>query len=238
MKEASEQSVWLGDVDAATFACLAEFLYTGALQISLSPKNSDTPDPEPDMAPADQPLDEALDEPAADEPAAEPWASFSTSKKSKPRRRTKRKRQVAWEEFLVPRLLSTAPTDDWDRDSDHPQPKAVEYWLLLLAKAYVLADKYDIAAFRSLCFEKIHSLLTSTKHPDAGSIGDMVHVLEYVYRNTFDSETSTEDLRGLLSEYVVCRIEYFQPNAEFKDLMKGGTSLPNDVLHHLLDRMD
>ncbi|KAF2135118.1 uncharacterized protein K452DRAFT_213695, partial [Aplosporella prunicola CBS 121167] len=101
--------------------------------------------------------------------------------------------------------------------------------LLSHARLYSFADKYGIEALRLLTLHKLHKTLVGFTLYNA-RISDIIALLRYTYsdEHTLDYDNKVDDLRALVSEYVVCEIETIGRTKAFLDLIEEGGPFVRD----------
>jgi hypothetical protein len=111
------------------------------------------------------------------------------------------------------------------------------------ARLYVFADKYDIQPLKLLALKKLHQTLTIfTLY--AQRVGDIVGLVKFTYENTVERAVSshgntvdrvvTEELRDLVMEYVVSKLEKIL-GEEFDHLIREGGDFVVDFWHKVKD---
>lgn len=91
------------------------------------------------------------------------------------------------------------------------------------SRLYVFADEYDIAALKCLALMQLRATLANfTLY--ANCSGDIIALLRYIYANTGNSETGTEDLRTMMMEYIGYEMDILIKDEEFSNLLleEGG----------------
>ena len=90
------------------------------------------------------------------------------------------------------------------------------------ARLYVFADKYGISILRALSLDKLHRTLTYfTLFSER--IGDILALARYAYKNTPNYENEVvDDLRRLVTQYIVCQFWAFENTDEFYSLLEEG----------------
>ncbi|PPJ53240.1 hypothetical protein CBER1_11888 [Cercospora berteroae] len=245
MKESKEESAWLREVDEATFARFAEFLYTGdypaaphsivitsqSADLSTTVSEQNSADAEPSSV-----IDRDAAQPVEDHDEGTAWSS-KIGRKSKKRTKTATRSQGAWEQFLNSRCELLV---DWTPYTSRPNEEPCEEYtdvLLCHAKLYVLADTYDVERLRMLSLNKLHSTLCAfTLYRERTE--DISRVLEYTYDHTSERDGNVDDMRVVMIEYIACKLEAFVHDPRFAELIKGSNSISFDLMRQLLARLD
>lgn len=140
----------------------------------------------------------------------------------------------------------------WDEFRIKAQVKEAKAWLprvneddcddytsvfLCHADLYVFSDRYGIKALQQLVLQKLHLTLSRFKlHPKR--TGDIVDLLNYTYTNTMDYENAIDELRDLLTDYLVCHIEKIVKDKSFSRLLATKGSLAKDLMPKMMQRLD
>lgn len=98
------------------------------------------------------------------------------------------------------------------------------------ARLYVFAEKYGASTLRALALSKLHRTLTYfTIFKER--IGDVIALVRYAYSNEntpdYDSEI-VDDLRRLVTQYVVCEFRAFANTEQFCSLLEEGGPFVRD----------
>ncbi|KAI9888788.1 MAG: hypothetical protein M1814_006293 [Vezdaea aestivalis] len=259
MKEAREGCATLEDVDQSTFSRFAQYIYTGDYDPAhpeMSPENSPTIIPDStsndgESCPVD--IDEqhpvTLDEGMIDSSIRlDDWDYWGRDKpkqnkacqckklKEKPETKPLRpKKSIMWDRFKD--RNSTAFTSTFQ---PHPNSKAREKYtevFLCHARLYDFADNYDIQPLRQLSLHKLHrTLVEFTLYSER--TGDVVELVRYSYSNTAETVSQCDDLRTLVIRYVACVVEDLAKDSEFRSLLREASSISEDLIMHLLERLD
>ncbi|KAN0072416.1 hypothetical protein V8E54_009345, partial [Elaphomyces granulatus] len=98
------------------------------------------------------------------------------------------------------------------------------------ARLYVFAEKYGVSTLRALALSKLHRTLTYfTIFKER--IGDVIALVRYAYSNehTPDYESDiVDDLRRLVTQYVVCEFQAFSNTELFCSLLEEGGPFVRD----------
>jgi len=98
------------------------------------------------------------------------------------------------------------------------------------ARLYVFAEKYGISTLRSLTLDRLHrTLIYFTLFKER--IGDVVALARYAYSNdnTPDYESDiVDDLRRLVTQYIVCEFKTFANTEQFCTLLEEGGPFVRD----------
>lgn len=96
------------------------------------------------------------------------------------------------------------------------------------ARLYVFAEKYGISTLRSLTLNRLHrTLVYFTLFKER--IGDVVALARYAYDNTPDYESDIiDDLRRLVTQYIVCEFKTFASTEQFCSLLEEGGPFVRD----------
>jgi hypothetical protein len=97
------------------------------------------------------------------------------------------------------------------------------------ARLYTFANMRLIDPLKELALEKLHRTLVSFRlYPER--VGDVVELVRYAYDNGPDrtEQGVLNDLRQLVTDYVVVEVETVGTNAEFKALLEEGGEFVGD----------
>ncbi|OAL39581.1 hypothetical protein AYO20_00978 [Fonsecaea nubica] len=244
MKEAQNRYALLKDTDEETFVRVIQFAYTGDYAVA-EPKSDSVPstadnDDDIPAPPAEEPVS------CDDAPTAEPaqslgfWGeSCSYKKKSKKGRKNnafysetfedtgspnpfengRSKGEKAWDSFKTKAHLKGIMC--WDPEVNEDQHQDYTSVFLCHAKLYVFADQYFIEPLQELVLQKLRLTLSRFKlHQQR--VGDVVELLKYTYANTPCRDPKIDQLRDLISDYLVCHIEKIVHHVEFIKLLDNG----------------
>jgi hypothetical protein len=101
------------------------------------------------------------------------------------------------------------------------------------ARLYAFADRYQIDSLRTLVLYKLRRTLAAFRlFPER--VPDIFELVQFSYANTREPD----DLRNLVTEYVVCFIEYLVPYAVWGSLLEKVDSFAAEVLTKVLGRID
>ncbi|KAI9894747.1 MAG: hypothetical protein M1814_002104 [Vezdaea aestivalis] len=105
------------------------------------------------------------------------------------------------------------------------------------ARLYVFADKYDIQPLRQLSLHKLHrTLVEFTLYSER--TGDVVELVRYSYSNTTETMSQCDDLTTLVIRYVACVVKDLAKDSEFRSLLREASSISEDLVVRLLERLD
>lgn len=205
MRELQERIASISDVDEATFARFAEFIYTGDFNapplvrsqeaLETVPNNETNNDKDnthaPDIQEAPPEPEPPLDVPA--EPVElDPWEGSYMSKKDKKKRKQKESAMVIRHERLTSKLpqpdldvavilpLPTSSTVDHQDGTEQNDYTAVFF---CHAKLYVLAETYGVEQLKKLSSDRLNKSFIhyeQSLEPSANIPG----LLRYVFENT------------------------------------------------------
>jgi hypothetical protein len=101
------------------------------------------------------------------------------------------------------------------------------------ARLYVFADRYQIDSLRTLVLYKLRRTLAAFRlFPER--VPDIFELIQFSYTNTREGD----DIRNLLTDYVVCFIEYLVPHADWGSLLEKAGSFAAEVLTKVLSRLN
>jgi len=107
------------------------------------------------------------------------------------------------------------------------------------ASLYVLAEKWGVDRLKRLTLFKIHKTL-SLFSLDALRLEVVVDFVRYVYSDerTPDLESTVDELRELVRQYIVANAEFTSRNAPFLALIEEGGALARDLWKYVAPRMN
>ena len=229
LSEAIQGFALLNDVDEGTFVRFIRWTYTKdytAAEYTWAEIGEEPVGSETETAQKEAPQWDAIDS----------WERWGTSvkvkkkdKKSSSKLHTSLKESFiceydCWSPDATPELRSTPGP----RSNLHPQEDYTEVFLSH-ACLYVFAEKYDIQPLKKQCHQKLkHTLAIYTLYPER--VGDITTLLKYVYANTAETISGTEDIRTMLAHYVGTEMDTLIKYGEIKDLMLGNGDLLGDFL--------
>jgi hypothetical protein len=104
------------------------------------------------------------------------------------------------------------------------------------AQLYVFADKYDIASLRDLSLFKLHKTLSAfTLYPER--VGDIVELIQFTYANTTDGPHGEDELKHMVIRYSTCIIEDLAKDPGFQLLLGESSTLSQDIILQMLERL-
>ena len=220
LSEASQGFALLNDVDEGTFVRFIRWTYTKDYtaaeytwaEIGEGPDGSET-----EIAQKEAPASDAIDD----------WATSVKVKKKK--KKSSSKLHTSLKESFICEFDYWGPdVTVGPRSNLHPQEDYTEVFLSH-ARLYVFAEKYDIQPLKKLCHQKLkHTLAIHTLYPER--VGDITTLLKYVYANTAETISGTEDIRTMLAHYVGTEMDTLIKYGEIKDLMLENGDLLGDFL--------
>jgi hypothetical protein len=96
-----------------------------------------------------------------------------------------------------------------------------------------------VEELKSLTLDKLHQTLIGFKVYKE-RVGDLLALARYVYSEGLDEfepvTTDDDELRAMISEYVVCEIDTIGNTAEFMEYAEQGGQFMRDVWQALLKR--
>ena len=220
LSEASQGFALLNDVDEGTFVRFIRWTYTKDYaaaehtwaEIGEGPDASDTETAQKEAPPSD---------------TTDAWAPSVKVKKKKKKSNSKLHTSLK-ESFICEYDYWSPDVMPAPRSNLHPQEDYTEVFLSH-ARLYVFAEKYDIQPLKKLCHQKLnHTLATYTLYPER--VGDVTTLLKYVYANTAETISGTEDVRTMLAHYVGTEMDTLIKYGEIKDLMLENGDLLGDFL--------
>jgi hypothetical protein len=106
------------------------------------------------------------------------------------------------------------------------------------ASLYALADQYMIESLKSLTLHKLHKTLVDfTLY--AERVSDILELVQYTYSNSITHDYGGDQLRSLITEYVVLKIEIIDKSEQFAAVLEEGGPFVRDFWrlyrenHHL-----
>jgi hypothetical protein len=105
------------------------------------------------------------------------------------------------------------------------------------ARMAVFADYHGISGLETLALKKLTSILASMMVFET-RVGDIAHLVSYVYENTIQLSNSPCGLRELVSRYSACQMEAFWQSAEFKKVFETYSDFSKDLTDQLLKRLE
>lgn len=256
MVEAKNKEADWAHVDEATFTRFMEFLYTGdytAEEPGYDPPSPPTPPPagpeEPtfDFPTEEEPL------PLEPEPVAvenDPWGSWGNglSSRHKDKKAKKKIKTVMFDEVEEPVAPVVSREMLWESFTSKATVKQVQPWhpkinespyedytpvFLGHAKLYTFSDERGITPLMELVIYKLRlTLSTFTLH--SRRVKDVITLLRFVYENTSDRKQGIDQLRDLVSDYVVCRVKRISEDGEFMSLLQENGDMLKDVVTKLM----
>ena len=220
LSEASQGFALLNDVDEATFVRFIRWTYT-----------KDYAAAEETWAEIGEGLDGSETETAQKEAtppdAIDNWGSTVKLKRKKKKSSSKLHTSLK-ESFICEYDCWSPDVTSGPRSNLHPLEDYTEVFLSH-ARLYVFAEKYDIQPLKKLCQQKLkHTLAIYTLYPER--VGDITALLKYVYANTAETISGTEDIRTMLAHYVGTEMDTLIKYGEIKDLMLENGDLLGDFL--------
>ncbi|KIW27731.1 uncharacterized protein PV07_07441 [Cladophialophora immunda] len=175
------------------------------------------------------------EDPAIEEEPAE-WVDWGSARNKKDKRKklrsSKSKVEQLWDSFKSEAHVAEKRPWQPEVNEDHCQDYTPVF--LCHAKLYAFADTYDVVPLQELVLQKLRLTLSRFKlHPQR--VGDVVELLKYTYTNTTDYEESIDELRNLVTDYLVCHIEKIIHHVEFTKLLGDG-DMVKDFLPKLVER--
>jgi hypothetical protein len=130
------------------------------------------------------------------------------------------------------RSAPTIPkTVDQDQTVDEDQPQRVNPLSLLInAKVYVIADKYEIQALKDLATAKYMHVLPETWNNSA-----FTESASLVYNNTMETDRM---LRDAIVQGASENVKVLLDRGEFVDLLKSQSDLAVEVLRKVVSNPD
>ncbi|KIW76344.1 hypothetical protein Z517_11090 [Fonsecaea pedrosoi CBS 271.37] len=237
MVEAKNRYAVLKDADEDTFVRVIQFAYTGDYAVA-EPKSDSVPstaDNDDDIPPEAPEETVSYEDYSAAEPAQSwdfPSGGFSRKKKGRKNNaffaeafedpgslNERSKGKQAWDSFKTKAHLKE--TMCWDPEVNEDQHQNYTSVFLCHAKLYTFADQYLIEPLRELVLQKLRLTLSRFKlHQQR--VGDVVELLKYTYANTPCRDPKIDQLRDLISDYLVCHIEKIVHHEEFFKLLDNG----------------
>ena len=101
------------------------------------------------------------------------------------------------------------------------------------ARLYAFADRYQIDSLRTLVLYKLRRTLAAFRlFPER--VPDIFELVQFSYANTREHD----DLRSLVTDYIVCFVEYLVPHPDWVSLLANTDSFATEVLTQVLRRLD
>jgi hypothetical protein len=238
MREAKEGIAIIDDVDEDTFACFAEFIYSG---------NYDSTDPKAVSAKA---FSEECEEGPYSMPSSDPERIFSTfaplskkNRKEDPKRVVKK--FIEFADIPLPTYTTTPFPAIVDAASPPLEPAAEESYtgydftdvLLRHARVYTLADRFQTQALKDLALCKMHRVLKELIVSDDWYIEDIVSLVEHTYENTADLQKGKEPLRNILAHYAACDFRRLMQHQGFREYVTKGGPFVCDTCEKVSQRL-
>ena len=128
-------------------------------------------------------------------------------------------RQDIYESFVSRRAILSNELSGFPRARSNVNPSEdfTEHFLSH-ARLYVFAEKYDIQPLKILALECLQDQLGRFELFKERT-GDIVTLLDYVYRNTGESTPGLEDLRTLMRHYVGYEMVTLMKDKDFRTVM-------------------
>lgn len=105
------------------------------------------------------------------------------------------------------------------------------------ARLYNFSCRYHCDALMPLCLRKLRMTLSGYQlHQER--VGDIVHLIRYVYHHTTELDRSFDRLKSLIIDYVVCHLEKIMKDADFLHLLQEEGPLAKDLMTKTLERLD
>lgn len=226
-------SVW-NDVNEATFASFAQYLYTGDYALVLDcievpPKAAPNHhEKRTDLLPVgEDTIDNADEDPADDRK----WISFSAKEKPSRRKSGKAGQRSRFYTLSYPQPLSYTSTET------RPSSTLDKVYIIQgHARLYVLAEKYELGNLKALVLHKLHSTLCHIGPLETGSggAGVFIDLVRYIYKNT-SSRPKTDGLRELIVRYITMEARQIAELEECRCLIGENGDFANDLLASLLN---
>lgn len=211
MAEGQQGYAVLEDVDKATFTRFAQWAYRGNYK----------------AADIDVDTEEAHKK-SVDKKAAPRIVSPSTFMRSSPRADLK---------SSFADKVKHDGTTILDQPTNQNCEKNLTERFLCHARLYVFAEKYDIAALKTLALQQLRATLANfTLYPNR--TGDIIALLRYIYNNTNESKKGVEDLRTVMTEYIGYGMDPLIEDEEFGMLLvEEGGDMMKDFLKMVAKRI-
>lgn len=166
------------------------------------------------------------------------WGSFGSSKKKKKKKTDPDKGSS--KEAFVSKEYDLG--DNWNANPA-PAPRSnksptEDYSDVFLChtKLYVFAEKYDIKPLQILALKKLkETLAIYTLYQER--VGDILGLLKYVYANTGETKSDSDDIRAMLAHYVGCEMEILLKEGEIKELLSDNEEMLGDFLNMFVSRL-
>lgn len=266
MTEAAERCAYLEDIDETTFIQFVEYAYTGDYSVpepGLDPDHADDVHGHSPGSPANDEVEHA-DE-GSPMTRYEEWPPKKVVSKPSKMSKSRARRRNQWvqssdEEIVFPPEPVPEPrfgVDEqreskwWQEFKSKAQPREIPAWqprvnersnedyrpiFLCHASLYVFSDQYSIETLQELVLQKLRLTLVKFKlFPER--TGDVVELLKYTYANTMDHDSGIDKLRGLVTDYVVCKIQAFVTNPNFLEYFKEEGFAAKDLIVKLAQRL-
>lgn len=226
MKEARSGEAEWPEVDPATFARFAQFVYTGDYCTTMK----DSPGGATDNGAIEEPIDPEQETGLG----SRVGSSSGTNKKDK-----KKRRKTADDAGFHDLIYRPPPSFAFhDECQIHPiQDSAKDYRPVFLghARLYVFAEEKNLRPLKALVLHKLHALLCEYS-PHETRYGDFVELIRYVYEHT-PSREHMEQLRELVTLYVVRKQVQIAVSDPCLALFEEGGPFSRDLLCMMVRRI-
>ena len=232
MRETQEQSADLEDVDSATFARFAEYIYCGnytAANPSTVPYEENVT--HEGMAQLKSPYQSTAAPEYQLNPVQDPIIGFLGAKYKKTKVKTSTLSRLR---LSVPHIIpfpiesNLAPNNRSTEDYSEV--------FLSHARLYVFAETYQIPGLKAIAAQNLDDVLHQfTCYPQR--IGDIIGLVEYIYENTPEREQHEEILREVISHFVANNLKDLVQSTKFQELLARGGSFVTDLCEKVSHRL-
>ncbi|EQB46524.1 hypothetical protein CGLO_14436 [Colletotrichum gloeosporioides Cg-14] len=234
MKEAAQARVVWDDAEPTVFASLMEYAYSGNLSIPACHQNEglETPDEPEKKTEEDQSEgeDDARDESERavveeknnhsddDDDDKTPSLLKDILNDKGTGRRHCAKNKFAKKHFLYKKSCPSCTR----LDTDGIPCDIATY--TAIAKLYVLADKYDVAALKNLCTSRLTRSLSQARGIDK-TLSSVVQTIRFLYERTLKKD----QLRQLLLRFLIADLEWAMRNSKVRTMLSDTPELASEL---------
>ena len=165
------------------------------------------------------------------------WGSKKDKKKGK--KKAELEKQSLKETFLELQIKLEKANDSDGAPAFRSNQSATEDYTQVFfshAKMYVFAEKYDIQPLRQLALYKLHRCLAiHTLFEER--VSEITDLLKYVYANTAETKSETEDIRTVLAHYVGTEMNTLSKHGDIKGLFVENEEMMSDFLDMFASRI-
>jgi hypothetical protein len=231
----------LDDVLEDTFTRFCQFVYMGDYETpSFVPAPIDSSSGSGSSA--SSPTSAAIepDQEVAEKKDDYDWG-YTLNKRSKKEPPPPTMRQEFDDKVYGIELVSAARQKAFSRSEIQANQAGEDYTPVFLGHAhlYVFAEKWGIESLKALTLNKLHQTLVKFTIYES-RCEDIVELVDFSYSNdnTPDLEDSLDDLRALVTQYVMCELESLLKAPEFVSLQEKQGLFSRDLLQMMRRRLN